>query len=151
MIFNKSSFPVQIAKLLPHRNVLKDDRFCRDLLAVCLPPNLKLVSDCEQANFSQKIVNCVSLIQKIYKSELLAMDTVDLFENSVNEGEEFEEELTAAEVLQKLEDAWLNEKHSPELLEPKMEIVECMMEQVATMEENLSRLKKGDLRIPVHR
>ena len=79
------------------------------------------------------------------------MDTVDLFENTVNEGEEFEEELTAAEVLQKLEDAWLNEKHSPELLEPKMEIVECMMEQVNTMEENLSRLKKGDLRIPIHR
>ena len=36
----------------------------------------------------------------------------------------------AAEVLQKLEDAWLNEKHSPELLDPKMEIVECMLEQV---------------------
>merc|ERR1719189_768565 len=32
-----------------------------------------------------------------------------------------------------------------------MEIVECMMEQVNTMEENLSRLKKGDLRIPIHR
>jgi hypothetical protein len=71
------------------------------------------------------------------------MDTIDLFENSVNDGEEFEEELTAAEVLQKMEDSWLNEKHSPELLESKMEIVECMMEQVNTMEENLSRLKKG--------
>ena len=79
------------------------------------------------------------------------MDTIDLFENSVNDGEEFEEELTAAEVLQKMEDSWLNEKHSPELLESKMEIVECMMEQVNTMEENLSRLKKGDMRIPVHR
>jgi hypothetical protein len=33
-----------------------------------------------------------------------------------------EEELTAAEVLAKLEEAWLNEKHSPELLEPKMEV-----------------------------
>eukprot|EP00092_Neocalanus_flemingeri_P008998 GFUD01009682.1.p1 GENE.GFUD01009682.1~~GFUD01009682.1.p1 ORF type:complete len:220 (+),score=67.38 GFUD01009682.1:37-696(+) len=79
------------------------------------------------------------------------MDTIDLFETSVNDGEEFEEELTAAEVLQKMEDSWLNEKHSPELLESKMEIVECMMEQVKTMEENLSRLKKEDMRIPVHR
>ena len=58
------------------------------------------------------------------------MDTLDLFENSADDIDQFEEELTAAEVLQKLEDAWLNEKHSPELLEPKMEIVECMLEQV---------------------
>ena len=55
----------------------------------------------------------------------------DIFQESGSEPvEEYEEELTAAEVLQKLEDAWLNEKHSPELLEPKMEIVECMLEQV---------------------
>jgi hypothetical protein len=33
-----------------------------------------------------------------------------------------EEELTAAEVLAKLEEAWLNEKQAPELLEPKMEV-----------------------------
>ena len=30
--------------------------------------------------------------------------------------EEYEEELTAAEVLQKLEEAWVNEKQAPELL-----------------------------------
>ena len=55
----------------------------------------------------------------------------DIFQESGSEPvEEYEEELTAAEVLQKLEDAWLNEKHSPELLEPKIEIVECMLEQV---------------------
>ena len=32
-----------------------------------------------------------------------------------------------------------------------MEIVECMMDQVRTMEENLLKLKKGDVRVPVHR
>ena len=58
------------------------------------------------------------------------MDTMDIFETSAGDAEQFEEELTAAEVLQKLEDAWLNEKHSPEILEPRMEIVECMLEQV---------------------
>ena len=59
------------------------------------------------------------------------MDTLDIFENSAGDVEEqFEEELTAAEVLQKLEDAWLNEKHSPEVLEPRTEIVDCMLEQV---------------------
>ena len=30
--------------------------------------------------------------------------------------EEYEEELTAAEVFQKLEQAWINEKQAPELL-----------------------------------
>ena len=30
--------------------------------------------------------------------------------------DEYEEELTAAEVLQKLEQAWINEKQAPELL-----------------------------------
>lgn len=80
------------------------------------------------------------------------MDTADLFETSVEESQDVEEEeFTAAEVLQKLEDAWLNEKQSPELLEPKMAIVECMLDQVNTMENNLTKLKKGDLRTPVHR
>ena len=61
------------------------------------------------------------------------MDSLDMFDTPSGAGEEeeeYEEELPAAEVLQKLEDAWLNEKHSPELLEPKMEIIECMLEQV---------------------
>jgi len=78
------------------------------------------------------------------------MDT-DIFETTGSAEEQYEEELTAAEVLQKLEDAWLNEKHAPELLESKMEIVECMLDQVKTMEENLAKVKKGDIRVPVHR
>ena len=32
-----------------------------------------------------------------------------------------------------------------------MEIVECMLDQVRTMEDNLLKLKKGDVRVPVHR
>ena len=72
------------------------------------------------------LIDCLVRFQKV------DMDTSDIFQdNGASDGiEEYEEELTAAEVLQKLEDAWLNEKHSPELLEPKMEIVECMLEQV---------------------
>ena len=72
----------------------------------------------------------------------------DLFDSSTNrEEEQFEEELTAAEVLQKLEEAWLNEKHSPELQDSKIEIVECLLDQINTMEENLVKLKKGDVRM----
>merc|ERR1719505_116837 len=65
--------------------------------------------------------------------------------------EEYEEELSAAEVLAKLEEAWINERNSPELLHPRMEMVDCMLEQLKTMEGNLARLSKGDLRLPVHR
>ena len=67
----------------------------------------------------------------LVRFQIVEMDSSDIFQDTGTDGvEEYEEELTAAEGLQKLEDAWLNEKHSPELLEPKMEIVECMLEQV---------------------
>nr|XP_054766499.1 DNA replication complex GINS protein SLD5-like [Lytechinus pictus] len=71
-------------------------------------------------------------------------------ENEFSSDEE-EVEMTAADVLQKLEEAWLNEKFSPDLLESKVEIVECMLEQLQQMEENVKRCKKGDFRIIVHR
>jgi len=32
-----------------------------------------------------------------------------------------------------------------------VQVVECMLDQVSTMEGNLARLKKGDMRIPIHR
>uniref|UniRef100_A0A2H6N7C2 DNA replication complex GINS protein SLD5 n=3 Tax=Micrurus TaxID=8634 RepID=A0A2H6N7C2_9SAUR len=45
----------------------------------------------------------------------------------------------------------MNEKFAPELLESKTEIVECVMEQLEHMEENLKRAKQGDLKISIHR
>ncbi|KAL4231598.1 DNA replication complex GINS protein SLD5 [Mactra antiquata] len=60
------------------------------------------------------------------------------------------EAMTAAEVLQKLEEAWLNEKFAPELLETKTELVECMLEQITEMEENIKRAKKGDFKVSLH-
>jgi len=83
---------------------------------------------------------------------MATMDTSDIFASESQGGEEeYEEELTAAEVLGKLQEAWMNEKHSPELLEPRMDIVECMLDQISTMEGNLARLGRGDPRLPVHR
>ncbi|CAN2391658.1 double-strand break repair via break-induced replication [Pristimantis euphronides] len=61
-----------------------------------------------------------------------------------------EEVLTPAEVISKLEEAWLNEKFAPELLESKSEIVECVMEQLNHMEQNLQRARPGDLKISFH-
>ncbi|XP_005606340.1 DNA replication complex GINS protein SLD5 isoform X2 [Equus quagga] len=55
--------------------------------------------------------------------------------------------LTPAELIERLEQAWMNEKFAPELLESKCEIVECVMEQLEHMEENLRRARKGDLKI----
>ncbi|XP_066878823.1 DNA replication complex GINS protein SLD5 isoform X1 [Kogia breviceps] len=58
--------------------------------------------------------------------------------------------LTPAELIDRLEQAWMNEKFAPELLENKSEIVECVMEQLQHMEENLRRAKKGDLKVSIH-
>ncbi|KAJ7305210.1 hypothetical protein JRQ81_011120 [Phrynocephalus forsythii] len=74
-------------------------------------------------------------------------------EGGGEEEEEEEEEvvLTPAQLIRSLEQAWMNEKFSPELLESKSEVTECVIEQLEHMEENLKRAKKGDLKIAIHR
>lgn len=62
-----------------------------------------------------------------------------------------DEVVTAGGVLKSLEDAWLNEKLSPEILPHKNEQVECMMEQIHHMEENLKKLDKNDFRVGLHK
>ncbi|XP_062935533.1 DNA replication complex GINS protein SLD5 isoform X1 [Cynocephalus volans] len=59
--------------------------------------------------------------------------------------------LTPAELIARLEQAWMNEKFAPELLESKSEIIECVIEQLDHMEENVRRAKKGDLKVSIHR
>ncbi|XP_059157034.1 DNA replication complex GINS protein SLD5-like [Physella acuta] len=71
-------------------------------------------------------------------------------EPSMNEEDE-EEAMTAPEVLQKLEEAWLNEKFAPDLLPVKSNLIECMLAQIDAMENNITLAKKGDFRISVHR
>ncbi|XP_067879482.1 DNA replication complex GINS protein SLD5 isoform X1 [Heterodontus francisci] len=78
----------------------------------------------------------------------MAEGELELFEESDEENEEI---LTPAQLIGKLEEAWLNEKFSPDLLENKSEIVECVMEQLDHMEQNLQRAKKGDLKVTIHR
>ena len=41
----------------------------------------------------------------------------------------------------------MNERLSPNLMICKSEIVECMMEQMHEMEENIARAKKGDIKV----
>ncbi|XP_053573962.1 DNA replication complex GINS protein SLD5 [Bombina bombina] len=75
-------------------------------------------------------------------------DELDLFDQESDDGSE--EVLTPAELISKLEEAWLNEKFAPELLESKSEIVECVMEQLNHMEQNLRRARTGDLKVSFH-
>ena len=44
----------------------------------------------------------------------------------------------------------MNEKFSPELLVSKTELVECMLDQITEMEDNIRRAKKGDFKVSLH-
>ncbi|XP_013867552.1 DNA replication complex GINS protein SLD5 [Austrofundulus limnaeus] len=74
-----------------------------------------------------------------------------LSEDGINQEEAEDDVLTPAKLISKLEEAWLNEKFSPELLENRSEMVECVMEQLTHMESNLQRVKAGDAMASVHR
>lgn len=65
--------------------------------------------------------------------------------------EQNEEEITAPKVLQIIEQAWLNEKFSPEILPHKLEYVECMLEQIKYMESNIASLPKDDIKVDMHK
>ena len=77
-------------------------------------------------------------------------DTNALIGN-LNSPEESQVELTPLEVIQILEKAWMNELHSPELLEPKMDEVNCLLDQINLIEENLERLEKSDFSIAIRK
>ncbi|XP_046734455.1 DNA replication complex GINS protein SLD5 [Diprion similis] len=61
------------------------------------------------------------------------------------------EEFTPGKVLQDIENAWLNEKFAPEILPHQSELVDCMLEQISHMEQNMTKLKKGDIRLAIHK
>ena len=70
----------------------------------------------------------------------------DIFESTAtNEEEQYEEELTAAEVLQKLEDAWLNEKYAPELLGDCYSLFDCV--SLSINDRILFRVQDRDSRV----
>ncbi|XP_050484509.1 DNA replication complex GINS protein SLD5 isoform X2 [Bombus huntii] len=52
-----------------------------------------------------------------------------------------EEELTAQSVLLAIEEAWLNEKFAPEILPHRSDLIECMLQQITHMEENMKRAR----------
>ena len=58
--------------------------------------------------------------------------------------------LTAAEVIQLLEEMWLNEKFAPEILPHKKEVVDCLLVQISHMEENLKNITSTDFLKSIH-
>lgn len=47
--------------------------------------------------------------------------------------------------------AWLNEKFSPEILPYLGDVVDCLLDQLTHMQENLQQIDKGDFRVTIHR
>ncbi|KAK6015385.1 synthetic lethal mutants of dpb11-1 five, partial [Ostertagia ostertagi] len=63
-----------------------------------------------------------------------------------------EEEITPDEVLRQMRLAWQNEMAAPCLLPHRYDIVECLVDQIEGMEENLAgRADKASIRISAHR
>ncbi|CAN7999361.1 unnamed protein product [Ixodes pacificus] len=70
----------------------------------------------------------------------------------VESAEDLDDEYISTEQLvQKLEEAWLNEKFSPEILPYLGDVVDCLLDQLTHMQENLQQVDKGDFRVTVHR
>lgn len=78
------------------------------------------------------------------------MDEIDI-ESALNEIEnesddEDEVQISLPEIIQLMEETWLNEKFSPEILPNKMEIVELLLDQITTLETNLKKLNNSDFK-----
>uniref|UniRef100_A0A0K8RMB8 GINS complex subunit 4 n=1 Tax=Ixodes ricinus TaxID=34613 RepID=A0A0K8RMB8_IXORI len=59
--------------------------------------------------------------------------------------------ISTEQLIEKLEEAWLNEKFSPEILPYLGDVVDCLVDQLTHMQENLQQIDKGDFRVTIHR
>ncbi|XKL61315.1 hypothetical protein PGB90_008372 [Kerria lacca] len=75
----------------------------------------------------------------------------ELLQNEDLDEDDNEEKLTAQDVLEIIEKAWLNEKFSPEILPHKTEYVDCMLEQIKYMESNISFLQSTDIQVDIYK
>lgn len=80
----------------------------------------------------------------VENEDLTAID----ISNGSDDSEEIE--LTTAQVIEIMMEAWLNEKFAPEILPHKSEVVDCLLGQIMYMEENLSNLSNADFQKSLH-
>ncbi|XP_064465751.1 DNA replication complex GINS protein SLD5-like [Ornithodoros turicata] len=62
-----------------------------------------------------------------------------------------EEYSSTAQVVRKLQECWMNETFAPELLPYQEGIVDCLLDQLNHMEENLRAVSRADFRSVIHR
>ncbi|XP_018576130.1 DNA replication complex GINS protein SLD5-like [Anoplophora glabripennis] len=75
---------------------------------------------------------------------------IDLVNNLEGSDDEDEIQLTPAEVIELMEEAWINEKFAPEILPHKAEIVDCLLGQISYMESNIQSLESRDFKKSIH-
>jgi GINS complex subunit 4 len=75
---------------------------------------------------------------------------LDELETTIDEIDDTNVQLTSAELIEMMEEVWLNEKFAPEILPNKQEIVDCVLGQLAFMEENLATLPCSDFKKGIH-
>lgn len=75
---------------------------------------------------------------------------VDDINDLIEEDEEDTDALTAAQVIEKMEETWINEKFAPEILPHQKELVECILEQIRYVEDNLGSLDNKNFAKSVH-
>ncbi|XP_072396580.1 DNA replication complex GINS protein SLD5 [Diabrotica undecimpunctata] len=73
-------------------------------------------------------------------SEDLIVDDIESASNTSDD----QVQITPAEVIELMEEAWVNEKFAPEILPHRSEIVDIILDQITTMEENIQKLSSTD-------
>lgn len=80
----------------------------------------------------------------------MEVDLEDLENTEIEDDDEANVELTSAELIELMEEVWVNEKFAPEILPHKHEVVECVLGQISYMEKNLSTLPSTDFKKGIH-
>jgi len=83
------------------------------------------------------------------EDDFLGENTVENIDMEDDDDDD-EAQISPPELIQLMEEAWLNEKFSPEILPHKTEIVEILLGQLAYIEENLKKLKNTDFKRGLH-
>lgn len=70
-------------------------------------------------------------------------DDIEQLLRENEQGNEDEEQLTAAQLISTMEEAWINEKFAPEVLPHRFEVVELLLGQIQYFEERIQELDSG--------
>ncbi|KAJ3653305.1 hypothetical protein Zmor_012564 [Zophobas morio] len=73
-------------------------------------------------------------------------DTDDILNNIIDDDDDANIQMTPAELIQKMEEIWINEKFAPELLPHEQEIVDLVLSQISAMEDNVETLPSADFK-----